>query len=92
MARIPRLKSERLPEKLLCVRLALGLSQNEMLYRLELADKLSRTSISAYELGTGEPPLPVLLRYARLVNVSTDVLIDDEVDLPKKLPGKRKAK
>ncbi len=85
MARLPRLKSERLPEKLLQVRLALGLSQNEMLHRLELGDRLSRTSISAYELGTGEPPLPVLLRYARLVNVSTDVLIDDELDLPARL-------
>jgi transcriptional regulator with XRE-family HTH domain len=61
-----------------------------MLRRLELDDKLSRTSISAYELGTGEPPLPVLLRYARLVNVSTDVLIDDELDLPAKLPARRK--
>jgi transcriptional regulator with XRE-family HTH domain len=90
MARLPRLKAERLPEKLLQVRLALGLSQNEMLRRLELDDKLSRTSISAYELGTGEPPLPVLLRYARLVNVSTDVLIDDDLDLPAKLPARRK--
>ncbi len=90
MARLPRLKSERLPEKLSQVRLALGLSQNEMLRRLELDDKLSRTSISAYELGTGEPPLPVLLRYARLVNVSTDVLIDDELDLPEHLPAHRK--
>jgi transcriptional regulator with XRE-family HTH domain len=90
MARLPRLKSERLPEKLLQVRLALGLSQNEILYRLELGDRLSRTSISAYELGTGEPPLPVLLRYARLVNVSTDVLIDDEMDLPARLPSKSK--
>jgi len=86
MARTPRLKSERLPEKLLGIRLALGLSQNEMLRRLELDDKLSRTSISAYELGTGEPPLPVLLRYARLVNISTDVLIDDEMNLPARLP------
>jgi transcriptional regulator with XRE-family HTH domain len=86
MARIPRLKSERLPEKLLRIRLVLELSQNEMLRRLELEDKLSRTSISAYELGTGEPPLPVLLRYARLVNISTDVLIDDELNLPARLP------
>lgn len=85
MARLPRLKSERLPEKLLQIRLALELSQNEMLRRLELDDWLSRTSISAYELGTGEPPLPVLLRYARIVKISTDVLIDDEMDLPKKL-------
>jgi hypothetical protein len=45
----------------------------------------SRNYISAFELGTREPPLPVLLAYARLAGISTDVLIDDELDLPKKL-------
>lgn len=39
-----------------------------------------------------EPPLPVLLSYARLVGSSTDVLIDDELDLPGKLPGEPKHK
>ena len=43
-------------------------------------------------LGTGEPPLPVLLLYARAVNVSTDVLIDDDLDLPDRLPVKPKYK
>ena len=42
------------------------------------------TNISGYETGKREPPYPVLLRYARLVRVSTDVLIDDKLDLPKK--------
>jgi hypothetical protein len=41
--------------------------------------------VSSYELGRTEPPLPVLLKYARCVGVSTDVLIDDELDLPAKL-------
>ena len=89
MARIPRPKPARLPEKLLQIRLALGLSQGEMLRRLEL-NNLTRTTVSAYEVGTSEPPLPVLLKYARLVGISTDVLIDDELDLPAKLPAKRK--
>ena len=39
---------------------------------------------------SGEPPLPVLLAYAKLAGVSTDVLIDDELDLPAKLPAKPK--
>jgi transcriptional regulator with XRE-family HTH domain len=89
MARTPRPKPARLPEKLVQIRMALGLSQGEMLRRLEL-DHLNRTTVSAYEVGTSEPPLPVLLKYARLVGVSTDVLIDDELDLPAKLPVKRK--
>jgi transcriptional regulator with XRE-family HTH domain len=89
MARLPRPRPKRLPEKLLQIRLALGLSQGEMLRQLEL-DHLNRTTVSAYEVGTSEPPLPILLKYARLVGVSTDVLIDDELDLPSKLPVKSK--
>src|SRR5947199_10647976 len=90
MARKPRPKPKRLPSKLLQIRLALDLSQGGMLYQLGLHEKLSRTSISAYELGTGEPPLPVLLDYARMANVWVDVLIDDELDLPAKLPSAKK--
>ncbi len=83
-----RPKPKRLAEKLLHVRMLLGLSQNEMIKRLGV--DLTQNRISDYELGTGEPPLPILLLYARAVNVSTDVLIDDELDLPEKLPARRK--
>jgi transcriptional regulator with XRE-family HTH domain len=82
----PRLKPERLAEKLRQIRMALGLSQDGMLERLGLAEEYFRSRISAYELGNREPPLMVLLQYARLVNVSTDVLIDDDLDLPERLP------
>jgi transcriptional regulator with XRE-family HTH domain len=85
----PRQKPERLAEKLRQIRLALNLSQNGMLEQLEMTEEFFRSRISAYELGNREPPLPVLLRYARLVGVSTDVLIDDEMDLPAKLPANR---
>jgi transcriptional regulator with XRE-family HTH domain len=84
----PRLKPERLAEKLKEIRLALGLSQDGMLERLGLADEYFRSRVSAYELGNREPPLPVLLEYARCVGISTDVLIDDELDLPAKLSRK----
>jgi transcriptional regulator with XRE-family HTH domain len=78
-------KSERLGEKLLQIRLALGLSQDGMLERLGIGEKYFRSRISAYELGDREPHLPILLLYARSVGISTDVLIDDEMDLPAKL-------
>jgi len=42
------------------------------------------TNISGYENNKREPPYPVLLKYVRLVGISTDVLIDDKLDLPKK--------
>jgi transcriptional regulator with XRE-family HTH domain len=81
-----RPKPERLAEKLLYIRTALGLSQNEMLRHLGLAEDLFRSSISKYELGTREPPLPVLLKYAQAAGVWLDVLVDDGIDLPAKLP------
>ena len=90
MGRVARPKPKRLPEKLLSIRLALGLSQNEILGRLDLGESLLRNAISGYELGGIEPPLPVLLKYARLAGICVDVLIDDELDLPDKLPGKPK--
>jgi transcriptional regulator with XRE-family HTH domain len=85
-----RIRPERLADKLRQVRLALGLSQSELLTRLGYEDRISYHRISNYELGTGEPPLPVLLAYARLAGVSTDVLIDDALDLPADLPAKPK--
>ncbi|MDQ1611417.1 MAG: Helix-turn-helix domain [Pyrinomonadaceae bacterium] len=88
MGRTARLRPKRLGEKLRQVRLALGLSQTDMLNRLGFDVHYSR--ISEYELGKNEPPLPILLRYARLAGVSLDVLADDEMDLPDKLPGKSK--
>lgn len=88
MGKAQRPRPARLAEKLLTIRNALGLSQNEMLNRLGLADEFGRNYISAFELGAREPPLPVLLRYARAAGVWVDVLIDDDLDLPVRLPGK----
>jgi transcriptional regulator with XRE-family HTH domain len=81
MGKAKRIKPERLAGKLLKIREQLGLSQSEMVERLGYSDIFSRNYISAFELGTREPPLPVLLAYARLINLSTDVLIDDKIEL-----------
>jgi transcriptional regulator with XRE-family HTH domain len=87
-----RLKQERLGEKLRQIRLALGFSQSEMLKRLSAEDIITYHQISGYESGRREPPLRILLEYARCAGISTDVLIDDELDLPEKLPGRLKHK
>jgi len=86
MARGVRLKPKRLTQKLIQIRLSLGLSQNELIKRLEV--DLTQNRISEYETGKGEPPLPVLLKYARVAGVCVDMLIDDDLDLPAKLPAK----
>ena len=90
MGKSARERPRRLAEKLLQIRMGLGLSQNEMLSALGLEEKVFRSAVSGYELGTREPSLPVLLRYARLAGVCLDTLVDDEMDLPAKLPAKPK--
>lgn len=89
MGRMSRRAPEHLAEKLKTIRELLGLSQNEILAKLRLSEKtgLFRSSISGYELGTRLPPYSVLLAYARLANVYVDVLIDDDLELPDRLPS-----
>lgn len=83
----PKVKQTRLAKKLLKIRQSLNLSQNEMLQRLGLEEPYSRQSISFYETGKLEPPLFILLRYARAAGVCTDILIDDRLKLPSKIPA-----
>lgn len=81
---------ERLAEKLLYIRATLGLSQSEMLKQLGSPEKLQQSSISGYERGVREPPLLIVLEYARAANVYVDVLLDDELDLPPQIPSPQK--
>ena len=90
MGRGPREKPKRLSEKLLAIRQALGLSQTEMLKRLGAEERMAYHRISEFESGKGEPSLIILLEYARAAGVCVDVLIDDELNLPAKLPAKPK--
>jgi transcriptional regulator with XRE-family HTH domain len=90
MGKRARPKPKRLTEKLLQIRNALGLSQSEMFRRLDVEELSEFKRISDYEVGKSEPPLPVLLRYARVAGVCLDVLVDDELDLPARLPSKPK--
>jgi transcriptional regulator with XRE-family HTH domain len=85
-----RPKPERLAEKLLAIRTTLGISQTELHRRLGVEHLIEYNAISRYELGRREPPLMVLLEYARLANVWIDVLVDDELDLPDRLPSAKK--
>ncbi len=87
MGKGSRPKPERLAEKLRLIRLALGLSQAEMHRGLGLEDEVEYTNISKYELGRNEPPLSTLLQYARIAGVHLEDIVDDELDLPEKLPG-----
>src|SRR5881275_2554137 len=85
-----RPRPSRLAEKLLQIRNALGLSQTELHRRLGVEDLIEYHAISKYESNKNEPSLMVLLEYARVANVYVDVLIDDGLDLPARLPSAKK--
>ncbi len=70
----------KLADKLAQLRNDLGLSQSEIAAKLGVEN---RASISGYERGDREPPLPVLLAYARLAGVSVESIIDDKLKLSK---------
>lgn len=84
-------RPKKLPSKLLQIRLGLGLSQGEMSRRLG-GDEAERAYISKYERGVLEPPLEILLEYARSISTTgrgefLEALIDDSINLPDHLPS-----
>jgi len=84
-------RPRRLPEKLLEIRMKLGLSQGEMSRRLGGEDT-DRAYISKYERGVLEPSLVILLEYARAISTTgkgefLEVLIDDSLELPQRIPA-----
>src|SRR5215813_1594631 len=77
----------RLADKLLQIRKGLGLSQTQMLTRMGLEETMHYGRISEYEQGKREPNLMTLLAYARAASVHLEDVVDDDLDLPRKLPG-----
>lgn len=80
-----------LAEKLLHIRTSMGLSQNQMIVKMGLQDKLLREEVSDFERNRRVPSLDVVLQYARAANVSVEALIDDELSLPEALPANPKS-
>lgn len=84
----PRPRPQRLAGKLREIREKLELSQTQMLIRLGLEDTMHYGRISQYETDEREPTLMTLLAYAHVAAVHLEDLVDDNLDLPAKLPGK----
>jgi len=82
-----RIRPANLAQKLRQVRLALSLSQSEMLKSLDAEELMHYGRISDYELGKREPALWILLAYARVAGIHLEYLVDDNLSLPTDLPG-----
>ena len=77
-----REQTEKLAAKLKQVRKDLKLSQGGMVTLLDSQGSLTREDVSKFERGVREPSLRIIVRYARVIHISTDFLIDDDLDLP----------
>ena len=80
-----RRRSTQLADKLRQIRHVLGLSQSELVRQMD--ENMHYNRISEYELGKREPPLRVLLAYARVAGIHMEHLVDDNLALPAQLPG-----
>jgi transcriptional regulator with XRE-family HTH domain len=74
-----REKPKKLAAKLKVIRQRLGLSQTEMVQRLEFAGYYGR--ISEYELGRRVPSVLTLLAYARTAGILMEEIVDDQLEL-----------
>jgi transcriptional regulator with XRE-family HTH domain len=83
----PRVRPKRLAEKLRYIRTSLDLTQEELLRKLDIAGLATQSKISEFESGKRDPSLLILLQYSRLAGVHMEDLVDDETDLPAKLPA-----
>ncbi len=88
----PRVRPKRLAEKLRYIRASLDLTQEELLRRLNVEGLATQSKISEFESGKRDPSLLILLQYSRLAGVHMEDLVDDEADLPDKLPGRVKGR
>ena len=86
----PRPQPKRLAAKLRQIRTSLGLTQQQMVKVLKSRKAhltLYPGNVSRFEQGLREPPLLVLLAYAKAATVTIDVLVDDDLELPTRLLG-----
>lgn len=83
MGQATRLRPQRLAEKLLQIREALGLSQREMAERLtaRVGFTVTPKKISMYEHDKRIVHLEVGLAYARVAGVTFEQIVDDDLDL-----------
>jgi len=88
-----RPRPARLAAKLQQIRGRLGLTQAEMFEQLgDTGTRLYVGHIDDYEKDRRVPTLQVVLAYARVAGISMEVIVDDALDLPSRIPPMPKTK
>lgn len=85
----PQYRPKLLPEKLRRIREILGArTYDDMVILLDLP-RLRKNSILRFENGERVPGLDVLIRYSELSGLTINELVDDRIELSKRLLGVR---
>ena len=74
-----RERPQRMAGKLLAIRQHLGVSQTGMKRLLNYPGPYTR--ISEWELGKRQPPMTIVLAYARAAHVPMEQIVDDQLEL-----------
>jgi transcriptional regulator with XRE-family HTH domain len=88
-----RTQPKKLRTKLKMIRVKVEASQQrmvELLRHYAPNEIIAPGHISDFESGKREPNLIVLLAYSKLSNIPLNNIVDDELDLPEKLPSRPK--
>jgi transcriptional regulator with XRE-family HTH domain len=92
MGQSKRTQPKRLKYKFKAIRTHLDLTQEEMVLRLKKfapREFIDSGYVSRLETGKREPTLPILLAYSKLTGLSINHFVDDDLDLPKRLPKQK---
>lgn len=93
MGQSPRPRPKCLAEKLRQLRELLCLTQEQLAEAVSYIESPPQPGhISEYERGRREPSLLFLLAVVRLAGVTMEVLVDDKLELPRRLPPDAKNK
>jgi transcriptional regulator with XRE-family HTH domain len=93
MGQSPRPRPKRLAKKLRQLRELLGLTQEQLAEAVGHIESPPQPGhISEYERGRREPSLLFLLVVVRLAGISMETLVNDELDLPRRLPARTRSK
>jgi transcriptional regulator with XRE-family HTH domain len=72
---------KRLGKKLKAIRMFKGWTLDQMANAVGKKGLSRRTRVYEWEQGIRQPDLPALLAYSRIIGISTDILIDDTLEL-----------
>jgi len=93
MGRKAQRRPKHLGEKLETIRKRLGITQAKMaeLLREHGAEDTTHSGyVAEFETGKRIPSVFTLLAYSKMADISINMLVDDELDLPKRLAARPK--